>query len=218
MAHLAHWRNTRRIILAILVLLQMMLGLRAHAQPPANDINGHTLLNLSSIQANPAPGEVLSAEKKWAETTRRVLMSRWKELVRTNKTDQAEFTETELKLNDIDNYIDRIDEISLREMETNQSANAFKLYIMTGVIVFLGTFVLGYFLVAMRTASSTFSGDAGLQFAALFSIIIAIIMFGVLNILEGKELSALLGGLSGYILGRGSRTQSPSDDGGPGHH
>jgi hypothetical protein len=34
--------------------------------------------------------------------------------------------------------------------------------------------------------------------------VIAIILFGITGILEGKELSALLGGLSGYILGRTS--------------
>jgi hypothetical protein len=38
----------------------------------------------------------------------------------------------------------------------------------------------------------------------LFFLVIAIILFGILRILEGKELSALLGGLSGYILGRGT--------------
>jgi hypothetical protein len=36
----------------------------------------------------------------------------------------------------------------------------------------------------------------------MFAIVIAVILFGIINILESKELSALLGGLSGYILGR----------------
>ena len=52
-----------------------------------------------------------------------------------------------------------------------------------------------------------FTGESGIQFVTLFSLVIAIILFGVLKILEGKELAALLGGLSGYILGRGSRSQ-----------
>jgi hypothetical protein len=49
---------------------------------------------------------------------------------------------------------------------------------------------------------SIFSGEAGIQFITLFSIIIAVILFGILEILGSNELSALLGGLSGYILGR----------------
>jgi hypothetical protein len=51
-------------------------------------------------------------------------------------------------------------------------------------------------------------GEFGIQFVTLFSLIIAIILFGVLKILEGRELAALLGGLSGYILGRTSDRSS----------
>lgn len=49
---------------------------------------------------------------------------------------------------------------------------------------------------------SIFSGDTGIQFITLFSIVIAVILFGILEILGANELSALLGGLSGYILGK----------------
>jgi hypothetical protein len=49
---------------------------------------------------------------------------------------------------------------------------------------------------------SIFSGDTGIQFITLFSIVIAVILFGILEILGSNELSALLGGLSGYILGK----------------
>jgi hypothetical protein len=46
-----------------------------------------------------------------------------------------------------------------------------------------------------------------MQFVTLFSLVIAIVLFDVLKILDGRELAALLGGLSGYILGRGSRSE-----------
>jgi hypothetical protein len=49
---------------------------------------------------------------------------------------------------------------------------------------------------------SVFSEHAGIQFVTLFCLVIAIVLFGIIGVLEGKELSALLGGLSGYILGR----------------
>jgi hypothetical protein len=51
----------------------------------------------------------------------------------------------------------------------------------------------------------TLISDGGLQFVTIFILMIAIILFGILNILEGKELAAILAGISGYILGRGSR-------------
>ncbi len=57
---------------------------------------------------------------------------------------------------------------------------------------------------------SIFSGDAGIQFITLFSIVIAVILFGILEILGSNELSALLGGLSGYILGKHNKTAAPA--------
>lgn len=71
--------------------------------------------------------------------------------------------------------------------------------------VLIGVVIAGFFVVAWQDPNvrrTIFSGQAGIQFVALFSIVIAIILFGITGILEGKELAALLGGLSGYILGR----------------
>jgi len=53
----------------------------------------------------------------------------------------------------------------------------------------------------------TLMSDGGLQFVTIFILMIAIILFGILNILEGKELAAILAGISGYILGRGSKSK-----------
>ncbi len=63
---------------------------------------------------------------------------------------------------------------------------------------------------------TVFAGDKGLQFVTLFALIIAIILFGIVGILSGRELSALLGGISGFILGRAgqqpdSRVQAASE-------
>lgn len=77
-------------------------------------------------------------------------------------------------------------------------------YVFGGLVAVV---IIGFFGVAFTTPdvrTVMFSGDRGIQFITLFSLVIAIILFGILGILEGKELSALLGGLSGYILGRGS--------------
>jgi len=72
----------------------------------------------------------------------------------------------------------------------------------------IGAVILGFFVLAFRDEvmrRAIFSGETGIQFLTLFSVVIAIILFGIINILEGKELAALLGGLSGYILGRTSQ-------------
>ena len=78
--------------------------------------------------------------------------------------------------------------------------------LMSGIFAFLVALVIiGFFVIAWRdpqVGREIFAGQAGIQFVTLFSLVIAIILFGITGILEGKELSALLGGLSGYILGR----------------
>jgi hypothetical protein len=60
----------------------------------------------------------------------------------------------------------------------------------------VGSVILGFFIIAFlsdKVREAIFSGDSGIQFVTLFSLVIAIILFGVLKILEGKELAALLG-------------------------
>jgi hypothetical protein len=74
--------------------------------------------------------------------------------------------------------------------------------------VIVSFFVLAFRDEVMRRA--IFSGETGIQFLTLFSLVIAIILFGITSILESKELSALLGGLSGYILGRAMRQATPA--------
>jgi hypothetical protein len=73
-----------------------------------------------------------------------------------------------------------------------------------GFVTLVTILILGFFFVGIRGGlmNDIFRDDRGLQFITLFSLVIAITLFGLLNILEGKELAALLGGLSGYILGR----------------
>lgn len=82
-------------------------------------------------------------------------------------------------------------------------------------LVILGFFVLSYKDESIRRA--IFSGQTGIQFLTLFSIVIAIILFGITSILQDKELAALLGGLSGYILGRysSSAQSKPTSEGAP---
>lgn len=72
----------------------------------------------------------------------------------------------------------------------------------TGLVLVV---VGGFFFIAYRKdgiAAKIFSGEMGMQFVTLFLIVIAIILFGIMGTLEGRELAALLGGLSGYILGK----------------
>lgn len=89
--------------------------------------------------------------------------------------------------------------------DATHDQNVFRLYatISFGVLVLI--VVGGFYLIAWYkegVAATIFAGELGMQFVTLFLIVIAIILFGIMGTLEGKELSALLGGISGYILGK----------------
>jgi hypothetical protein len=108
--------------------------------------------------------------------------------------------------------IQQIDEAIFNFLLVESNDKRYTLYstIVFGVAVVI---VIGsFFFVAYKSEAiraSIFANDSGLQFVTLFSLVIAIILFGVLKILEGRELAALLGGLSGYILGRGGISRQP---------
>ncbi len=90
---------------------------------------------------------------------------------------------------------------------TDSVAQDFKAQISWSFAALVGAVIIGFFYIAHgdeKVRRTIFSGDSGIQFLTLFSIVIAIILFGITGVLEGKEISALIGGISGYILGRSS--------------
>lgn len=84
-------------------------------------------------------------------------------------------------------------------------ANSFRVQISIAFTVLVAIVILGFYWLAIRKddiAKNIFVGEKGIQFITLFLIVIAIILFGIMGTLEGRELSALLGALAGYILGK----------------
>lgn len=81
----------------------------------------------------------------------------------------------------------------------------FRKAISIGFACLIGVLLMVFVLVIFRSKKNIadyFFSDTGLQFMTIFVLIIAIILFGILGILEGKELAAILAGISGYILGK----------------
>jgi hypothetical protein len=87
-----------------------------------------------------------------------------------------------------------------------RDVNRFRIYVAVAFSALVFAVILGFYWIANKQniATTIFSGEMGMQFVTLFLIVIAIILFGIIGTLEGRELAALLGGLSGYILGRAS--------------
>jgi hypothetical protein len=83
----------------------------------------------------------------------------------------------------------------------------FRVWITLTFSGLIATLLLGFFLIIFKRSDITISkqllSSSGLQFITVFILIIAIILFGILGILGGSELAAILSGISGYILGKG---------------
>lgn len=118
-----------------------------------------------------------------------------------------------LDLEEIDKTLAPLEHKIADLLNIEDERNSFRTWISVSFCVLVAIVIIGFYVIALQKeqiAESIFSGEKGIQFVTIFLIIIAIILFGIMGILESKELSALLGGLSGYILGRVSNRASNS--------
>lgn len=79
----------------------------------------------------------------------------------------------------------------------------------------LGLIIISFFFIIYKKEgiyTSTLSGEQGLRYVALFLIVVSIIILGLFEIFGANELSALLGSIAGYVLGRSSDSQSSDSD------
>jgi hypothetical protein len=111
------------------------------------------------------------------------------------------------KLQRTEDYLLALDDAVNSALLTTDTRNRFRTNICFAFSGLIAAVIIGFFVVAQKDEGirrTLFASGTALQFVTIFCLIIAIILFGVVNILEGRELAALLGGLSGYILGRGN--------------
>ena len=115
---------------------------------------------------------------------------------------------------DLRKCITTIDEALAPEYQEQEFRKSVS-YMFTGLIAIL---LIGCFIVILwksnrkEPIAEKLLGGSGLQFITLFILIIAIILFGILGILEGRELAAILAGISGYILGKGIGTKGATQE------
>jgi uncharacterized protein YktA (UPF0223 family) len=85
----------------------------------------------------------------------------------------------------------------------------FRITISICFAALIGMLLIVFFFIVYKRSDINLSKELlsgnGLQFVTLFVLIIAIILFGILSILQGSELAAILSGISGYILGKGTQ-------------
>jgi len=125
-------------------------------------------------------------------------------------------------LNQVTNGIQRL-EYLLRRCETaidmaltpEYKNMNFKMAVSGFFSLLIAVMIVSFFLVIYKKSDGGIAtlllSDGGLQFVTIFVLIIAIILFGILSILEGRELAAILSGIAGYILGRSSQLKAASE-------
>lgn len=104
-------------------------------------------------------------------------------------------------------------ESAINDFTFNSPEQSFKFWMSLIFAFLIASVIAGFYFLSNKDENirrAIFTGQTGIQFLTLFSIVIAIILFGITGILQDKELAALLGGLSGYILGRYSQDKTPS--------
>jgi len=182
--------------------------------------------------------EGADVQKKFYQEQIETTRSKIELLQRQTPRNTSEIDSLEKKLPQLNERLDKMTKLDFTEMITAKEADVFEKkqlkasiedkiqdllnpdtakqrFKSTVSIVFaalVGTVICGFFVIAFRderVRQAIFSGQAGIQFVTLFSLVIAIILFGITSILEAKELAALLGGLSGYILGRVTAERPP---------
>jgi len=83
----------------------------------------------------------------------------------------------------------------------------FRIWISLTFSGLIAVLLVAFFFIIFKRSDISLSklllSSAGLQFITVFVLIIAIILFGILSVLKGSELAAILSGISGYILGKG---------------
>jgi hypothetical protein len=169
-------------------------------------------LDVNSVARRQSLSEDLSAVQTELKFRRRVTENLGGETSQNLKQQLAK------KKDDLDEAQRGLNEVQREILKITTPEQSFKAEISIYSSILIGFVILGFFVTALfdsKVRQSVFSGQAGIQFLALFSIVIAIILFGITGILGGNELAALLGSISGYILGKVSAPNGATSVGRP---
>jgi hypothetical protein len=109
---------------------------------------------------------------------------------------------------DINNAEALMNELTIKEIKIWNFKSNITLIVGILLALILVCFFIGVFHNADNSVKQKLIGETGLQFITIFVIIIAVILFGVMEILKGSELAAILSAIAGYILGKATPPKS----------
>lgn len=141
-----------------------------------------------------------------------VIRARYAEAARRDSMNQEAYMQIQSNVDAIQQDIFQAEQAIYASLSPEFRDQDFRIWISMTFSGLIAVILFAFFLIIYRRSDSSLYrqllSSSGLQFITVFVLIIAIILFGILNVLGGSELAAILSGISGYILGKGGATVS----------
>lgn len=135
--------------------------------------------------------------------------SRYKEAIEKDSINQFSYTRIQESLEGVQYDIFQCEQALNASLSPEFQQQTFRIWTSMTFSILIAILLFIFFFIMYRRSDRTLArnllSETGLQFITIFVLIIAIILFGILNILGGSELAAILSGISGYILGKGGQ-------------
>jgi hypothetical protein len=172
----------------------------------SHDSNDKILLRLNSVRPNfDYSGEypVGYVEKEILP----VIRARYEEAARRDSLNQIAYMQIQKNVEAIQQDIFHAEQAIYASLSPEFRNQDFRIWISLTFSGLIAVLLFAFFLIIFKRSDVSLSrhllSSSGLQFITVFILIIAIVLFGILNVLGGSELAAILSGISGYILGKG---------------
>jgi hypothetical protein len=135
------------------------------------------------------------------------IKARYAEAARRDSLNQVTYMQIQKNVSAIQLDIFQAEQAIYASLSPEFRNQDFRIWISLTFSGLIAVLLLAFFFIIFKRSDASLLqlllSGAGLQFITVFILIIAIILFGILNVLGGSELAAILSGISGYVLGKG---------------
>lgn len=168
--------------------------------------NEKILLRLSSVRPSFTYNGVFTAGHIEAVMLP-AIREKFREAARRDSVNQQFYERIQKNLTPIQQDIFQAEQAIYAALSPEFRDQDFRVWISLTFSGLIALILFAFFFIIYRRSDALLYrqmlSSAGLQFITVFVLITAIILFGILRVLGGSELAAILSGISGYILGKG---------------
>ena len=134
---------------------------------------------------------------------------RYEEEERRDSVNQIAYMQIQKNIEAIKQDIFQAEQAIFQSLSPETRDQDFRMWVSLTFSGLIAILLFSFFWIIYKRSDKSLSKamltDSGLQFVTVFILIIAIILFGILSVIGGSELAAILSGISGYILGKGGQ-------------